>query len=433
MINFVYILFLCILDQIRIELVGSISALDIFVLLYFGLYVMKNRGLGAFRRDAEIVRLSKYFVVLLSVQIVSELIVENSLQNALKGIAVTLMCYVKFLFVLGLFFKSKSNIVYFLLGTFVANILFFRVNDLFGFGEMDVELENMKTGEGLAMAYFKFKISPLINSAAVLLSVLAGFKTTKVAMSFIVVGVVTIVLGARSSGLILLASGVIPLLLYEHIKWNRKKIILACIFVVAVGTYSYKTYIDNVLSGTINSGNTHAQVKKMENPYSILELLKYGRTESMVGLSAFADSPWVGWGAWPKDPGMRYNSMLFEIQDNSINKRVETDLIPTHSVVVGYGVYNGSLAMLMVVIIIVFFVKRGVLALRRQNIFAFVLTSSLIGLVWDGLFSPISSMRFQFVLYFACIYYIYKMMQYPRLAYSYGYIKSPNNCEYGRN
>lgn len=210
MINFVYILFLCILDQIRIELVGSISALDIFVLLYFGLYVMKNRGLGAFRRDAEIVRLSKYFVVLLSVQIVSELIVENSLQNALKGIAVTLMCYVKFLFVLGLFFKSKSNIVYFLLGTFVANILFFRVNDLFGFGEMDVELENMKTGEGLAMAYFKFKISPLINSAAVLLSVLAGFKTTKVAMSFIVVGVVTIVLGARSSGLILLASGVIP-------------------------------------------------------------------------------------------------------------------------------------------------------------------------------------------------------------------------------
>ncbi len=423
MANFVYILFLCILDQIRIELIGSISALDIFVLLYTWLYIMKNRGLGVFRRDAEIVRVSKYFLVLLLVQIVSELIVDNTIQNALKGIGVTLMCYVKFLFVLGLFFKSKSNIVFFLLGTLIANILFFRVNDLFGFGEMDVEVENMKTGEGLAMAYFKFKISPLINSAAILLSVLTGHRTNKVAIAFIVIGAITIVLGARSSGLILLVSGAIPLLMYEHIKWNRKKIVIACVAVVAVGTYSYRTYIDKVLSGAINSGNTHIQISKMDNPYSLLELLKYGRTESIVGLSAFADSPLIGWGAWPKDPGMRYNSMLFEIQNTRQDKRVDADIIPTHSVVVGYGVYNGVLAMLMAVVIIVFFVKRGVLALRHQNIFAFVLSSSLVGLIWDGLFSPISSMRFQFVLYFASIYYVYKMMQYPMLARRYGYIK----------
>lgn len=423
MANFVYILFLCILDQIRIELIGSISALDIFVLLYTWLYIMKNRGLGVFRRDAEIVRVSKYFLVLLLVQIVSELIVDNTIQNALKGIGVTLMCYVKFLFVLGLFFKSKSNIVFFLLGTLIANILFFRVNDLFGFGEMDVEVENMKTGEGLAMAYFKFKISPLINSAAILLSVLTGHRTTKVAIAFIGIGAITIVLGARSSGLILLVSGAIPLLMYEHIKWNRKKIVIACVAVVAVGTYSYRTYIDKVLSGAINSGNTHTQISKMDNPYSLLELLKYGRTESMVGLSAFADSPLIGWGAWPKDPGMRYNSMLFEIQNTRQDKRVDADIIPTHSVVVGYGVYNGVLAMLMAVVIIVFFVKRGVLALRHQNIFAFVLSSSLVGLIWDGLFSPISSMRFQFVLYFASIYYVYKMMHYPMLARRYGYIK----------
>lgn len=423
MANFVYILFLCILDQIRVELVGSISALDVFVLLYTWLYIMKNRGLGVFRRDTDIVRLSKYFLVLILVQTVSELIVDNTVQNALKGIAVTLMCYVKFLFILGLFFKSKSNIVYYLLGTLIANILFFRVNDLFGFGEMDVDVENMKTGEGLAMAYFKFKISPLINSAAILLSVLMGKSTTKVAIAFIAIGVVTIVLGARSSGLILLVSGAIPLLIYENIKWNRKKITLACIVVVAVGTYSYRMYIDKVLSGAINSGNTHAQISKMNNPYNLLELLKYGRTESMVGLTAFADSPVVGWGAWPKDPGLRYNSMLFDIQDTKQNKRIEADIIPTHSVVVGYGVYNGALAMLMAVVILAFFVKRGVLALRHQSIFAFILSSSLVGLIWDGLFSPISSMRFQFVLYFACIYYVYKMMQYPILSRRYGYIK----------
>ncbi len=426
MTNFIIILFLCIFDQIRIEVVGSMSVLDIFVLLYSWLYIMKNHGLGVFRRDAEIIRLSKYFMALLIVQIVSELIVENSLQNALKGVAITLMCYIKFLFILGLFFKNRFNIIHFLLGTLIANILFFKTNDLFGFGEMDVDFQNIKTGEGLAMAYFKFKISPLINSAAIILSILTRFKSTKVSIAFIAIGAITVVLGARSSGLILIASGVIPLLLYEHIRWNRKKILLACFLVFIAGTYSYKIYIDNVLSGAINSGNTHIQIARMDNPYNMLELLQKGRTESMVGLCAFADSPWFGWGAWPKDPGMHYNSMLVDLQNNQTKKQADSDIIPTHSVIVGYGVYNGIFAMFIAIIIIAFFVRRGFWALRCQSIFAFLLTSNLIGLIWDSLFSPISSMRFQFVLYFACIYYIYKIMQYPILARSYGYIKDYN-------
>ena len=165
----------------------------------------------------------------------------------------------------------------------------------------------------------------------------------------------------------------------------------------------------------------------MDNPYNVLELLKIGRTEPFVGLNAFADSPWVGWGAWARDPGMYYNTMLLEIQGARIDKRkLNIDVIPTHSVIVGYGVYNGVLAMLLSVLIIAFFIRCGVIALRRQSIFSFVLTSSLIGLIWDSLFSPISSMRFQLVLYFACIYYIYKMMQYPDLAYRYGYIEKDN-------
>lgn len=103
MMNFVSIVILCILDQIRFEFVGNVSAFDIFVIFYFWLYVMKNRGLGVFQHDAEIMRLSKCFAALLVVQIVSETLVDNSLQNAARGVAVTAMCYLKFLFVLGLF------------------------------------------------------------------------------------------------------------------------------------------------------------------------------------------------------------------------------------------------------------------------------------------------------------------------------------------
>lgn len=427
MMNFVSIVILCILDQIRFELVGNVSAFDIFVIFYFWLYVMKNRGLGVFQHDAEIMRLSKCFAALLVVQIVSEALVDNSLQNAAKGVAVTAMCYLKFLFVLGLFFKNRSNIVFFLVGTLIANILFFRVNDFFGLGEMDVDFQDVKSGEGIAMAYFKFKISPLINSAAVLLSVWLRFKNLKASIVFIALGAISIVLGARGNGLILLVSGLIPLFLYERIRWNKKKVFVGAALVLAVGAYSYKMYVDSVLSGKIYGGNAHTQIAKMDNPYNVLELLKIGRTEPFVGLNAFADSPWVGWGAWARDPGMYYNTMLLEIQGARIDKRkLNIDVIPTHSVIVGYGVYNGVLAMLLSVLIIAFFIRCGVIALRRQSIFSFVLTSSLIGLIWDSLFSPISSMRFQFVLYFACIYYIYKMMQYPDLAYRYGYIEKDN-------
>lgn len=55
MMNFVSIVILCILDQIRFEFVGNVSAFDIFVIFYFWLYVMKNRGLGVFQHDAEII------------------------------------------------------------------------------------------------------------------------------------------------------------------------------------------------------------------------------------------------------------------------------------------------------------------------------------------------------------------------------------------
>ena len=130
MMNFVSIVILCILDQIRFEFVGNVSAFDIFVIFYFWLYVMKNRGLGVFQHDAEIMKLSKCFAALLVVQIVSETLVDSSLQNAAKGVAVTAMCYLKFLFVLGMFFKNRSNIVFFLVGTLIANILFFRMSSL---------------------------------------------------------------------------------------------------------------------------------------------------------------------------------------------------------------------------------------------------------------------------------------------------------------
>lgn len=421
MINFLIILLLCIMDQIRINLVGFVSVLDIFVLIYAVLYVIQNRGMGIFARDREIRTVSKLFAALVVVQMVSEIWVDNSLANAAKGLGVTVVCYIKFLFLLGLFFRNKSNLAIFLLGTLIANILFFRTNDFFGLGEMNVASEDIATGEGVAMAYFKYKISPLINSSLILASIY--FKRIRFAWVLAAVGLVTIVLGARSSGLVLLIAGVAPLLIYHKFRWNRKRIAICLALVVMAAGYGYKAYVNSVLTGEINSGNSQKQLASVSNPYNALELFKQGRTEVYVGALAFTESPWVGWGAWPRDPGLKYNALQSYIQGKRMDRsKFFSETIPTHSVIVGYAVYNGIFAVLLAMAIIWFFFRRGVSTLRTRNIFVFLVVSTLANMVWDTLFSPVSTMRFQFVLYFASIYYIYKVIQYPELARKYGYI-----------
>lgn len=420
--NFLVILVLCILDQIHIQVVGVMSLLDLVALFYVVAYVVKNCGLGLFASDKEIIKITRLFALLFSVQIVAEMFSSGSMANAAKGFALTSMCYIKFLFLLKLFFRDKHNLVWFLLGTLIANILFFKTNDFFGLGEMDVDTEEMATGEGVAMAYFKFKISPLINSALVLTTLC--IRRARAAWLFILVGLLTIVLGARSSGLVVLLTGCVPLLLYRHIRWNKKRLALSILLLGVVGWFGYRAYVQSVQSGEINSGNSQNQLAKMDNPYDVLELLKLGRSETYVGLVAMSESPWVGWGAWPADPGLRFNSMQTFLQGKRMDKRkFASEVIPTHSVLVGYGVYYGVLAMFLVGMIVVFFLIRGTKCLRSQSIFVYLVIFYMTNLIWDSLFSPVSTMRFQFVVYFASLYYIYKILKYPDLARQYGYVE----------
>ena len=414
MINFFVILLFCIMDQVRINLGGLVSVLDIFVLVYAVLYIIQNRGMGIFARDREIRTVSRLFAALVVVQIVSEILVDNSLANAAKGIGITVVCYVKFLFLLGLFFRNKSNLAIFLLGSLITN-------DFFGLGKMDVESEDIAMGEGLTMAYFKYKISPLINSSLILVSIY--YKRIRFAWVLVAVGVLTIVLGARSSGLILLIAGVTPLLVYHKFKWNRKRIAVCLVLVAMTAGYGYKAYVDSVLKGEINSGNSQNQLASADNPYNVFDLLKLGRTEVYVGALAFTESPWIGWGAWPRDPGLKFTALQSYLQGKRMDKRkFFSETIPTHSVIVGYAVYNGIFSVLLIVAIIWFFFRRGATTLRTKNVFVFLVVCTLANRVWDTLFSPISTVRFQFVLYFATLYYIYKVMQYPELARKYGYV-----------
>ncbi len=54
-----------------------------------------------------------------------------------------------------------------------------------------------------------------------------------------------------------------------------------------------------VMTGNIKAGNTE-QLLKSSNPYNPIEILKMGRTDSLIPFYAFMDSPLVGWGYWDR-------------------------------------------------------------------------------------------------------------------------------------
>lgn len=412
MVDLILIFLLCIGNQIYVDLIGHLSVSDLFIIGFGIVYVLVNRGLGKFANDKEIRLVTKLFALLLLIQVVTEVIVGNAMMNAAKGLAVTGLTYMKFLFVLGFLYRSHHNLLIFLICTFISNILFFASNDAFGLGEMDVSMEEMVQGEGDAMAYFKFKICPLINSGLVILTLV--LRRGHFSIAFIVVGLLCVLLGARSGGMVMVGAGMLTLLLKVKLRFTKWRVLLGVVLGVLLFNWAYRKYVDSVLEGDIASGNSKAQLQRMDDPYNPLGLLVFGRTETFVGGVAMVEKPWTGWGAWAEDPNWQYNFLANYLQDARITrKKLQNTKIPTHSVLVGYGVANGVFAMLAVLAILFFFLRKGFVALRSKDIHMFLMATCLMAVVWDSLFSPISTMRYLFAYYFAYMYYVYKCSKNP--------------------
>lgn len=427
MVDLILIFLLCIGNQIYVDLIGHLSVSDLFIIGFSIVYVLVNRGLGKFANDKEIRLVTKLFALLLLIQVVTEVIVGNAMMNAAKGLAVTGLTYMKFLFVLGFLYRSHHNLLIFLICTFISNILFFASNDAFGLGEMDVSMEEMAQGEGDAMAYFKFKICPLINSGLVILTLV--LRRGHFSIAFIVVGLLCVLLGARSGGMVMVGAGMLTLLLKVKLRFTKWRVLLGVVLGVLLFNWAYRKYVDSVLEGDIASGNSKAQLQRMDDPYNPLGLLVFGRTETFVGGVAMVEKPWTGWGAWAEDPNWQYNFLTYYLQDSRITRyKLLKTKIPTHSVLIGYGVANGIFALLAVSAILFLFVRFSFLALLRKNVYIYLLAFCLFSIIWSGLFSPMSTMRFQLAYYFAYIYYVYKKQSSASMRKKYNGEKESISC-----
>lgn len=382
---------------VKFNIVGQISISELFLLAYVPFIIAKIK----WNKVKEIKNISIAYLVLLTAQIFSEVLVSNGLSNTLKGLAITIVSYLHFIFLFYHITKDKRIILVIILSQIPMRLLF-------GTSIEEQSTEDILAGE--AAAYLKFYFAPLTILVFLAISILYNNRNFPVFFSLL--GVTFILLGARSSGGLALLTGMVAFFM-EHKKMipNRKTLFLATLLLsfVCYGFYVY--YVNRVLSGDITSGNSW-QLLMCKNPYNPFELLMMGRREAWVGWQAFMDSFWFGHGAWAYDTTGHYQRLMFALADNlsDLTKdRISLHfLIPSHSVIVGSGMMNGVFAFLSMIYIVSFFLKKGLFSLGFcDRKYLLVLTYYEFFLFWNALFSPQSHFRQTLPIAFAIILSLY--------------------------
>lgn len=397
-LSYKYILILFLFElgfALKFNLIGVISISELFLLFYVPIVILPK---VCWKRSKDLRSITVAYIVLLLFQMLSEYMVGNELTNSLKGIAITVVSYFHFIFLIYYLSKWKKLILVLLLSQ-----IFMRL-----FSEVAVEeqtIEDVMHGE--AAAYLKFYISPIVMLIFLCLSVMLTTKKFPLLFSFL--GVILVVLGARSSGGMAFVAGLVTYMIsHRLVVRNKKRFIISLVILCVIAYSCYVYYVNQVLSGAITSGNNR-QLFLCENPYNPLELLMAGRSEMWVGWQAFMDKFWFGHGAWPYDSTGKYQRMMYAMHDNLRNMALDLHyMIPSHSVLVGSGMMNGICTFLAMGYILFFFVKRGVLSfIRCEKAYKLVLVYFVFNLLWTALFSPQSHFRLSMPIAFAIIFVIY--------------------------
>ncbi|MBP5366431.1 MAG: hypothetical protein J6Y82_11030 [Bacteroidales bacterium] len=364
---------------VSFNFIGTLTISELVLLLTFPLYLK----LSLFRQNKDLVKLAKIYLFLLTSQIVSECFVSNGLESSLKGLAITIVSFLHIMFLYRFLHGDKKLIVVLLLAQVVMMIA--RGPDYGAEGD----IESALLGE--SVVWLKFYLAPLLYTLLPALAVL--YYRRFIPYLFVVVGGALIVLGARSGGGQIAAAGIIVLLIQNRLfKVKNKKIGL--IIAAVLGYWAYIIYIDKVLEGEITAGNA-SQVFDCDNPYNPFELLMRGRAEAWVGWQAFLDKPLFGHGAWAIDKTHHYAHMIAEMQDDSFHYNpTKQYYVPGHSLIIGFGVWNGVFAMVCIIFIMYYSLKRAFALLKIVDMrYQLLVVSFIIQIIWTFLFSPNSHLR----------------------------------------
>lgn len=372
---------------VKLNLIGTISISELFLFVYCIILLKKIR----FKDFPEIKTITYLYGGLLLSQIISETLIGNSLTNSLKGISITIVSYLHFLFLFYWIAKDKSIILYIIVGCIIRTLIFKS-----DFKELDVQSLLLDKSAGL----IKFYIAPLLIYTLLILSTYLKRKIS--ILLFSLTGLTFITLGARSYGLIILLTAIVTYFTIYNKIITKRKIIVFCTFICMITYPLYTIYVNKVLSGEIKNGNSK-QLLHIQDPYNPVNLLIFGRSDSFVDIYAFMDKPLTGHGAWAIDKGGKYHLLMFKITNQfpNSNENYKKSTIPSHSVLIGAGMMNGIFAFIFMFSIILFFLKKSVQAINTKDKYIMILIYSSAYIIWTALFSPQSHFRIDLPFYFA--------------------------------
>lgn len=393
----IFFIILLLLMNYRINLIGSMSLTEIYVVTQIPRLIKWVNTKGRYIPNLQ--KIVKGFYFLIIAQCISEFMVQNTLINATKGIAVTVMALFLMLFFLEKIIKNISLLRWIPITSIISLLVF---GDQFGFADND------------ETSYFKFYLAPIlvyISCAATMIR----WRWFQKNIIFILtcVSLFVIIGGARSLGFSLLFS-VILYLIYSKYKTIRLKKIAPGLILAIIIVQSFLTfvYVPKVKSGEWGSEQNRAQFEMVDWNSNIFMLLFAARTDFFVSGIAFWDKPLWGHGSWARDEAHKYLIIQRNLLGNDTDIDSEkAELVPNHSVVMGKGTSNGIFAFLIFLWIFVNIYKIGLKGLRRNSIYNIFLIWTIVSSFQHLMFGPPAILKNNGSIAFAIMFALYYINQ----------------------
>ena len=376
------ILLLSFFQPMIINIGGEVSPSFLFILFTSPFWFPQLK----FRRDRFLRYFTILFVLLLAVQVAWIPFAHTGLFIQIKGIMVTISGLAYFLYFYLVMRKNPMVVKWIVLGTFLASFVFINV---------------LVEREGSEFGLWKFQIMPRLVTAILLVYLWFSDsqKMQKVAPCLLVgIGLLGLVTGARSSGLVPLISGGLFFLLQVNNSVKSKS--LKSYFFIGLALFYglyVCIYVPNVLNGNITGGNS-GQLQKLENPYNPLNLLMVGRKDAIIPFIAFRDRPITGWGYYTPDPKRHYLNRMLKMSSENEKKRLVSGMqlsnsIPGHGIWGYYSCSYGIIAFCVFCLLIKKVWELTYKSLYSKDKYLLYRIFVLFSVSWNLLFSPMSHFK----------------------------------------
>lgn len=378
------------------NLVGRLALGDIIAAVSVIFSVKKWMAvLNVFHDIKKIVTLLFCYLI---IQLISDIINENTLVNSARGLANIAMAIIVILYLTKVLAKEFYIIYVIFFGLSISNLLF------------GPEIVKNHVSSIYDMGFFKFRVVPIINYFLFGLILYLSYKkkvkfsNKKIGSVFVIYGLFCLFLDARSNGLYFIIAGLLNMYLFVFKYLKRKYIIWIGAFLLFVFLGLYFVYVNSVLTGAIKSEHTKKQLLRIENPYNPISFLASGRKEIFASVIAISESPIIGHGSWAKDKNGRFNQILAERsgEEDRFNYLIENNgdsnfIIPTHSVFTGSWVSGGFFCFLMIVLIFYVYISNVIKIIKnpkfRKSVIFPIFCVLTLQLIWIFFFSPLSSLK----------------------------------------